>query len=115
MEKHELGHGANARLVRSGLQYMHAESGEKPFITSPPYRHDFGFYFPADAHGIKVANNSQPHLVAGCSTDISEPLQSKAKTVLARKVYGISLISTTFVVIDLDSDRRRRLVILVFF
>lgn len=39
VEKHELGRGANARLVRSGLQYMHAESIEKYFITIPPYIH----------------------------------------------------------------------------
>lgn len=106
--------GANARRVRSGLQYMRAESIEKSFITIPPYIHVFGFYFSAAAHSIKVANNSQPHLVAGCSTDTSEPLKSKTKTGLLRKVYGISSIRT-FVVIDLDTDRRRRLVILVFF
>lgn len=111
MEKHELGHGANAR---SELQYMHAESIEKAFITIPPYIHVFGFYFSVAAHSIKVADNSQPHLVAGCSTDTSEPQKSKTKTVLSRKVYGNSSIPT-FVVIDLDCDRKHRLVILVFF
>lgn len=79
VEKHELGHGANARLIRSGLQHMPAESIEKSFITIPPYIHVFGFYFSAAVHSIKVANNSQPYLVAGCTTDTSEPLKSKTK------------------------------------